>query len=61
MDAVFLIGPCMFRPSARLLQEPACNRKVTEKECSILKDLYRAGGKAGKAVPRQILLNEVWG
>jgi DNA-binding response OmpR family regulator len=59
-DAVFLIGPYVFRPSARLLQEPARNRKVrlTDKECSILKYLYRAGGKA---VPRQVLLNEVWG
>jgi DNA-binding response OmpR family regulator len=59
-DAVFLIGPYVFRPSMRLLQEPARNRKVrlTDKECSILKYLYRAGGKA---VPRPVLLNEVWG
>ena len=59
-DAVFAVGPYMFRPSVRLLQEPARNRKVrlTDKECSILKFLYRAGGKP---VPRQILLNEVWG
>jgi DNA-binding response OmpR family regulator len=32
--------------------------RLTDKECSILKYLYRAGGKA---VPRQVLLNEVWG
>jgi DNA-binding response OmpR family regulator len=59
-DAVFTIGPYMFRPSAKLLLEPARNRKVrlTDKESNILKFLYRAGGKA---VPRQILLNEVWG
>jgi DNA-binding response OmpR family regulator len=59
-DAVFLIGPYVFRPSAKLLQEPARNRKLrlTDKECSILKYLYRAGGKA---VPRPVLLNEVWG
>jgi len=59
-DAVFTIGPYLFRPSARLLLEPARNRKVrlTDKECAILKFLYRAGGKP---VPRQILLNEVWG
>ena len=59
-DAVFTVGPYMFRPSVRLLQEAARNRKVrlTDKECSILKFLYRAGGKP---VPRQILLNEVWG
>jgi DNA-binding response OmpR family regulator len=59
-DAVFTIGPYLFRPSAKLLLEPARNRKVrlTDKETSILKFLYRAGGKP---VPRQILLNEVWG
>ena len=59
-DAVFTIGPYMFRPSAKLLLEPVRNRKVrlTDKESAILKFLYRAGGKP---VPRQILLNEVWG
>src|SRR5687768_15738296 len=51
-DAVFTIGPYLFRPSARLLLEMARNRKVrlTDKEASILKYLYRAGGKP---VPRQ--------
>ena len=59
-DAVFTIGPYMFRPAAKLLLEPARNRKVrlTDKESNILKFLYRA---AGKPVPRQVLLNEVWG
>jgi DNA-binding response OmpR family regulator len=59
-DAVFTIGTYMFRPSVRLLMEPARNRKIrlTDKECAILKFLYRAGGKP---VSRQILLNEVWG
>ncbi|MBL6454396.1 response regulator transcription factor [Belnapia sp. T6] len=59
-DAVFTIGPYMFRPSAKLLLEPARNRKIrlTDKESAILKFLYRAGGKP---VPRQVLLNEVWG
>jgi DNA-binding response OmpR family regulator len=59
-DAVFTIGPYLFRPSAKLLLEPARNRKVrlTDKETSILRFLYRAGGKP---VPRQVLLNEVWG
>ena len=58
--AVFLIGPYVFRPSMRLLQDTARNRKVrlTDKECAILKFLYRAGSKA---VSRQTLLNEVWG
>jgi DNA-binding response OmpR family regulator len=59
-DAVFNIGPYMFRPSAKLLLEPARNRKIrlTEKESAILKFLYRA---AGRPVGRQVLLNEVWG
>ncbi|MBL6457533.1 response regulator transcription factor [Belnapia sp. T6] len=59
-DAVFLVGPYVFRPSAKLLLEQARNRKIrlTEKESAILKYLYRAGGKP---VGRQILLNEVWG
>ncbi|MCK8786027.1 response regulator transcription factor [Roseomonas sp. NAR14] len=59
-DAVFIIGPYTFRPSAKLLLETARNRKIrlTEKEAAILKYLYRAGGRP---VGRQILLNEVWG
>ncbi len=59
-DAVFTIGPYLFRPSAKLLLEPARSRKIrlTDKETNILKFLYRAGGKP---VPRQVLLNEVWG
>jgi DNA-binding response OmpR family regulator len=59
-DAVFTIGPYVFRPSAKMLLEQARNRKIrlTEKEAAILKYLYRAGGRP---VPRQILLNEVWG
>ena len=59
-DAVFAIGPYVFRPAAKLLLEPAKNRKIrlTDKETNILKFLYRA---AGKPVPRQVLLDEVWG
>ena len=59
-DAVFTVGPYVFRPAAKLLLEPARNRKVrlTDKETNILKFLYRA---AGKPVPRQVLLNGVWG
>src|SRR5918997_6356024 len=59
-DAVFTVGPYMFRPAAKLLLEPARNRKIrlTDKESNILKFLYRA---AGRPVPRQVLLNEVWG
>ncbi len=59
-DAVFTIGPYVFRPAAKLLLEPARNRKVrlTDKEANILKFLYRANGKP---VPRRVLLDEVWG
>ncbi len=59
-DAVFNIGPFVFRPSAKQLSEPAKNRRIrlTEKEAAILKFLYRAGPRP---VPRQVLLNEVWG
>lgn len=59
-DAVFLIGPYVFRPAAKLLQEPVRNRRIrlTEKETSILKFLYRSGSRP---VGRQVLLNEVWG
>jgi DNA-binding response OmpR family regulator len=59
-DAVFAIGPYVFRPAAKLLLEPAKGRKIrlTDKECGILKFLYRT---AGKPAPRQVLLDEVWG
>jgi DNA-binding response OmpR family regulator len=59
-DAVFNIGPYTFRPAAKLLMEPARNRRIrlTEKEAAILKFLYRSGTRP---VGRQVLLNEVWG
>jgi DNA-binding response OmpR family regulator len=59
-DAVFTIGPYTFRPSAKVLIHGETQRKVrlTEKETSILKNLYRNGSKV---VGRDILLNEVWG
>jgi DNA-binding response OmpR family regulator len=59
-DAVFTIGPYTFRPAAKLLQDAAKNRRIrlTEKEAAILKFLYRSGTNP---VPRQVLLNEVWG
>jgi DNA-binding response OmpR family regulator len=59
-DAVFTIGPYTFRPSVKQLLEPTRNKRIrlTDKETAILKFLYRA---AGKAVSRQVLLNEVWG
>ncbi len=59
-DAVFKVGPYLFRPSAKQLHDAARGKRLrlTEKEAAILKFLYRAGGKP---VPRQTLLNEVWG
>lgn len=58
-DAVFTIGPFTFRPSAKLLEgETAGKVRLTEKETSILKYLFRAGEKV---VGRDVLLHEVWG
>ncbi|UYH51898.1 response regulator transcription factor [Candidatus Kirkpatrickella diaphorinae] len=59
-DAVFSIGPYLFRPSTKLLHDERSGRRIrlTEKEAAILKFLYRAGARP---IARQILLNEVWG
>jgi DNA-binding response OmpR family regulator len=58
-DAVFAIGPYTFRPSSKMLINPAGSKvRLTEKETAILRYLYRAGQKA---VPRETLLQEVWG
>ena len=58
-DAVFKIGPYEFRPAVKMLvTEDEKKIRLTEKESSILKFLYRAGGKP---VSREVLLDEVWG
>jgi DNA-binding response OmpR family regulator len=58
-DAVFTIGPYTFRPSSKLLLNPKGSKvRLTEKETSILRYLYRAGEQP---VPRETLLQEVWG
>ena len=59
-DAVFTIGPYTFQPSAKILLDEEKGQKVrlTEKETSILKYLYRSGQKV---VKRETLLSEVWG
>ncbi|ADZ68595.1 response regulator transcription factor [Polymorphum gilvum] len=58
-DATFTIGRYSFRPAAKLmLDERGGKVRLTEKETSILKFLYRAGEKP---VTRDILLHEVWG
>jgi len=57
--AVFAIGPYSFRPSSKiLLNQSGAKVRLTEKETAILRYLYRAGQKA---VPRETLLQEVWG
>jgi DNA-binding response OmpR family regulator len=58
-DAVFTIGPYTFRPSSKILLNPKGNKvRLTEKETSILRYLFRAGHKP---VSRETLLQEVWG
>lgn len=58
-DAVFSIGPYTFQPSMKLLTDEESKKiRLTEKECNILKFLYRAGGNV---VGRDVLLHEVWG
>ena len=58
-DAVFTIGPYTFRPSSKLLLNLNGSKvRLTEKETSILRRLYRA---KQRSVTRQTLLQEVWG
>jgi DNA-binding response OmpR family regulator len=58
-DAVFTIGAYSFKPAAKMLiDEKGGKIRLTEKETSILKFLYRAGEKV---VSRDVLLHEVWG
>ena len=58
-DVVFTIGPYSFQPAAKLLETADGNKvRLTDKETSILKYLYRQGPKT---ISRDILLKEVWG
>lgn len=58
-DATFAIGPYLFKPSQKLLTlENGQKIRLTEKEASIIRYLYRAGQKV---VTRDVLLEEVWG
>lgn len=58
-DAVFTIGSYTFKPASKILiDEKGSKIRLTEKETSILKYLYRAGEKV---VSREVLLHEVWG
>jgi DNA-binding response OmpR family regulator len=58
-DAVYQIGPYEFRPAMRVLIDAAQKKvRLTDKETSILRYLYRSGEKP---VGRDELLREVWG
>ncbi|MFP3921345.1 MAG: response regulator transcription factor [Dichotomicrobium sp.] len=58
-DVVFNIGPYTFKPANKLLIDPKGGKiRLTEKETSILKYLYRAGESV---ITRDVLLHEVWG
>lgn len=58
-DMVFKLGPYSFRPALKVLvAEDDSEIRLTEKETSILKFLYRA---AIPVVPRDMLRQEVWG
>ena len=58
-EAVLPIGPFEFRPGSRVLvrRSTGARTKLTDKEASVLKFLYRADGP----VSRTMLLHEVWG
>ena len=58
-DAVFQIGPYTFKPASKILVRDD-NKKIrlTEKETSIIKFLYRSGEQA---ISRETLLQDVWG
>ena len=58
-DVVFTIGPYSFRPAQKLLESTEGGKvRLTDKETSILKYLYRQGPKT---ISRDVLLKEVWG
>ncbi|MEO6396336.1 MAG: response regulator transcription factor [Devosia sp.] len=58
-DVVFTIGPYSFQPAAKLLESADGGKvRLTDKETSILKYLYRQGPKT---ISREVLLKEVWG
>ncbi|MEA1938942.1 MAG: response regulator transcription factor, partial [Pseudomonadota bacterium] len=59
-DAVFKLGPYVFRLADKMLVNKKTDTRIrlTEKEAAILKFLHRAGNTP---VPRDRLLGEVWG
>jgi DNA-binding response OmpR family regulator len=58
-DAIFQIGPYQFKPAAKvLIKDDQKKIRLTEKETSIIKFLYRAGEQP---ISREMLLQDVWG
>jgi DNA-binding response OmpR family regulator len=58
-DVVFTIGPYSFQPAAKVLESTDGGKvRLTDKETSILKYLYRQGPRT---ITRDVLLKEVWG
>lgn len=59
-DATFDVGPYTFKPSAKMVldDEKGIKIRLTDKETAIIKYLLKAGGRP---VPRDQLLDEVWG
>jgi DNA-binding response OmpR family regulator len=58
-DAIFAIGPYKFWPASKLLlNQQGSKLRLTQKETSILRYLYRAGEQPAS---RERLLQEVWG
>ncbi|TCT35288.1 response regulator transcription factor [Martelella mediterranea] len=58
-DATFNVGPYVFKPGQKLFTTADGKKiRLTEKEASIIRYLYRA---EQKVVTRDLLLEEVWG
>ena len=59
-DARYSIGPYIFHPSKKFLEDAAADRRIplTEKEAAVLKYLYRSDDRP---VDRERLLHDVWG
>ncbi len=58
-DAAFALGPYFFRPALRRLIDSETHREIplSEKECAILRFLFRADNRA---IDRDTLYSEVW-
>lgn len=58
-DAVFTVGPYIFKPAQKIMVEETGGKvRLTEKETAIVKYLYRA---EQKIIGREELLEQVWG